>query len=273
MRVVSNGCIRLQPKTFDVDRRKKLLAKNGRPIAYSPVGDCLRRFSTSTRRRRARDFSALLSSRASQAALLFVICSFASVDSAVAAPRRAAPQLSAASDAGVVPPVTWGDHDAIRAKGSRIASWIFVGKAGAAAVPLLVEAARYGTPDLREQACLELASLEDDALPSLPAMAEMLRYEDDDYGLCAATVLGHLGAAAVPSLIATLQDPLPRVRWRAALTLKMIGSEAEIALPDLKALDSDADSDVKVIAHDAIARIEAREGNQFRPAAKPTRSN
>jgi HEAT repeat protein len=67
--------------------------------------------------------------------------------------------------------------------------------------------------------------------------------------------MGPAAKAAVPALIAALEDPEPAVRFPVCIALREIGPEAREAVPALtKALD-DRNDDVAAMARKAIIKI------------------
>lgn len=71
----------------------------------------------------------------------------------------------------------------------------------------------------------------------------------------AATALGRIGRAAVPSLIQALRHRDPEVRRKAALVLARIGPQAEEAVPELTASLDDQNEEVRTAATRALGQI------------------
>lgn len=78
-----------------------------------------------------------------------------------------------------------------------------------------------------------------------------------DWGVreTAADALARIGDAAVPSLVATLQDPDRDVRAQAARALARMGPRAEPAIPALIAALNDSDQEVRMGAARALGQI------------------
>ena len=68
-------------------------------------------------------------------------------------------------------------------------------------------------------------------------------------------MLGQFGIAAVPGLVATLQDPQILVRDYSALALGLMGPEAEMAIPALCQATFDDNPGVRYTAIVALGRI------------------
>jgi len=92
------------------------------------------------------------------------------------------------------------------------------------------------------------------------ALARALESQDDELrstAVHALTEAGPAGAMAVPSLIKSLQDPVPAVRSGAAAVLANIGPAAGAALPDLR-LAADRGLIPGFVAQSAIRNIQSR---------------
>lgn len=135
-------------------------------------------------------------------------------------------------------------------------------EAGAAAslvaVPLVV-AAGDDVEEVRQWASAALEELGPPAATDLAPLVEQLQKPSPDTAYWAATLLGRLGADAGPAtraLAASLAEsrPLP-VRQRAAWALGEIGPAARDAEASLEAATRAADSRLRRLATDALARI------------------
>lgn len=105
-------------------------------------------------------------------------------------------------------------------------------------------------PGVRWKAAEALGKL---GLPAVGALTERLRHEDADVRWMAAVALGEIGdPAAVPGLLAALDDPDTYVRSRAAVALAEVG---EAALEDLIAAIHNGDERVRWGAAIALGKI------------------
>src|SRR5262249_4423699 len=93
-------------------------------------------------------------------------------------------------------------------------------------------------------------------------LVERLQDSSQLVRVCAATLLGSLGAGAapaVPALIHMLKTGTPADRKLAVLMLGEIGSEARLAIPALADAARDEDGDLADLATDALDRVDIAE--------------
>jgi HEAT repeat protein len=128
------------------------------------------------------------------------------------------------------------------------------------AVTLLIKALADPAPKIRLQAFQSLGDLGGKAAPALPAFIAALDEPEADIRLQAIKNLGALGSAAapvVPALVKALGDPERRVRSQAVLSLVALGDKAVPALPALREMASDSSFSVRIMASNAVKRIES----------------
>lgn len=117
-------------------------------------------------------------------------------------------------------------------------------RGGARAVPVLLDVARGGNPAAASRAALLLARLE-------PGQA----------------------SAAVPALLGALRSPEREDRRRAAHALGLIGPEAKVAVPALRAALADGDGRAQVWAAWALWKVDGREAGPARSALVRARNH
>jgi HEAT repeat protein len=145
------------------------------------------------------------------------------------------------------------DVDAIRAV-SRY------GKAGAPAVPRLIELLKHDDSVVRWQSARALGKIGEPAVPAVPELMRLTR-EDKQPQVRehAAEAMGDIGpaaAAGIPALVAALHDENSRVRRDAVRALGEMGSAAKSAIDAVKAAIKDPDADVKSAAERAARLID-----------------
>jgi HEAT repeat protein len=122
-----------------------------------------------------------------------------------------------------------------------------------AAGPVAPEASAAATAETKQE-----AASDDGAIVALrPAVIDndVPQFRQPTEQEVAATALGRIGRAAVPSLITALRHRDPQVREQAAAVLARIGPQAYEAVPDLTAALDDQDSDVRKTAARALGQI------------------
>jgi HEAT repeat protein len=134
------------------------------------------------------------------------------------------------------------------------------GKQAKKAIPALEKMAAKDTDGtVRYYAVTALASVGNDAIPSL---IELARVKDYDQRYMVLNYLAGFGAAskdAVPVLREALKDKDPQIRWRAAYALGQIGPGAKDALKDLEEAVKDKDQNVQIYAKQAIQIIKRKQ--------------
>lgn len=123
-------------------------------------------------------------------------------------------------------------------------------------VPLLMEALRDEKMSIRRLAVVYLGMIEDPAV--VPYIEKAMEDKSAPVRRTAADAMSDLGFTEFEDLaIRTLKDKSKIVRWRGAMYLYETGTEK--ALPALKALEEDAEFEVRLQAKMAAARIEGGE--------------
>jgi HEAT repeat protein len=145
----------------------------------------------------------------------------------------------------------------------RAVSSVALGKIGTQLDVVVPAMARMlGQPGDRLAALKGIWGLRAKAKDAIPAIAEVMRQDDDgEVRWHAAEALAKMGAAAqpaLPHLIAALSDPVPAVRTHAAESLRKIGPEAQEALPSLTKLVNDPDAEVRNEVRRAIESIKGK---------------
>lgn len=126
------------------------------------------------------------------------------------------------------------------------------------AVPILIAGLKEKTPYLRVNAISALGGIGAEAKAAVPALAEALKDEKGFVGLAAAEALGNIGPeakAAVPALLEALKDR-GRMRVAAAEALWRINKHPA-AVPALVASVQDPTDYADYIANSALRRIGA----------------
>ena len=143
----------------------------------------------------------------------------------------------------------------LAARSGWIVRWYAVGaaaaiEAGPTAVPLLLEALRDPYPAVSDLASRELMALGPLAAGAAPALVGHLRRSD--HAIAASAVLSRIGPAAVPALLAVLEDSGGDLRAWSAWTLGGIAAGAEETVPALERRLRDPDDIVRAAAADAL---------------------
>ena len=123
-----------------------------------------------------------------------------------------------------------------------------LGKLGPPAVGPLTESLKNGNIDVRWMAAVALGDIADPA--AIPPLVAALNDEDTYVRSRAALALAAIGKPAEEMLIATLSTGCERVRWGAALALGRIGGDDAVGA--LIGLFSDPDDDVRRRAVSAL---------------------
>jgi HEAT repeat protein len=89
----------------------------------------------------------------------------------------------------------------------------------------------------------------------IDSLLEDIRSGDENRLISASPMLAQFGSAVVPSLVDTLQSEQPLVRDYSAMSLGLIGSPAEPAIPALCVATRDINSSVRYTAIVALGRI------------------
>ena len=135
------------------------------------------------------------------------------------------------------------------------------GPVAAPAVPHLIREMQDADAEYRWSAAGALAAIGPAAVEAVPSLSVALDDPDEKVRWYAAWALGEIGPAAadaVPALIAALNDIDDDVRGYAAHALGNIGGPAShVALPALRALQSDDNPNLYIAATEALARLEA----------------
>ena len=100
-----------------------------------------------------------------------------------------------------------------------------IGADAKAAVPALTQRLGDGDPAVRQAAIFALREMGPAIKTAILALAQRVRDPDAYIAADAAHSLGRIGPEAIPSLVPLLRDCDPRVRERAALVFRQIGSE------------------------------------------------
>ena len=97
----------------------------------------------------------------------------------------------------------------------------------------------------------------DQALPAIPRLVELLRFEDPPISHTVSLILRDIGAPAVQPLITVLDSDNAEARNRSATVLGWIGSPAEPAVPGLTAMfrDENEEETVRRAAYRALENI------------------
>ncbi len=143
-----------------------------------------------------------------------------------------------------------------------------LGKKARAAAPALVRALQDADAGVRVWASKSLGDVDPESPESVAAFAAALGDADADVRRVTITNLikiGPKGKAAIPALVEVLKDPDPGIRWRACIALRQNGPDAAPAAPALAALLKDPDLDVRSRAAQALVRI----GPAAAPAVRP----
>jgi HEAT repeat protein len=156
-------------------------------------------------------------------------------------------------------------------RGIRIDSALALSKmdpASRAAVPELAQALGDSEPWVRMNAAIALSRLRTDSRPAVPALIEALQDKGNDTDLRAFTctiqemvalALGRASAGSaegVPALTAALKSAgTVGMRRSAARALGEVGAPARPAVPDLQALLTDRNGDVRETAEEALKKI------------------
>ncbi len=106
----------------------------------------------------------------------------------------------------------------------------------------------------RENTAYRLLSIPSIPPAVIPALVKQLLHNSGDTR--SGQALNQLGTAAVPTLIAALQDADPKTRSQAASALGTMGVDAETALPALKQALQDPNAAVQIQAAYALASID-----------------
>src|SRR5262245_35756673 len=142
------------------------------------------------------------------------------------------------------PASAWAADLADNRDGTRAAASLK--KGGRAALPVLMELALHGTPEVQPNARAVIVQIGDLAVPALTKSLEASSAEERRL---AASVFGELGAGAKPALpvlVRLLKDPDKDVAKSAAAALEKLGPAAAPAVPELTALLKDGDTALKV---------------------------
>jgi len=102
---------------------------------------------------------------------------------------------------------------------------------GTNALSQLVKWVASGDLDEESQANNGYQILGPAAEPAVPSLAKLLRSTNEVTSLMAGQCLGHIGAPALPALMAGLTDPIYRVSTDAALSIVDLGTNAAPAIP------------------------------------------
>jgi HEAT repeat protein len=133
-------------------------------------------------------------------------------------------------------------------------------RAGAEAVPKLIELTKHVDPIVRRQSVRTLGKIGVPALTSLPALIALVE-TDPVPGVReqSAEALGEIGPAAaegIPVLVKALKDADAMVRRDAVRSLGQMGPLAKGFVADVRALTKDPDERVKKAATDAARLID-----------------
>lgn len=138
-----------------------------------------------------------------------------------------------------------------------------IGKQGQAPPELLLPALRRGLHDedlgVRNAACQSVEQLGRKAIALVPDLANLLPGDDEELqqsALRALYAMGSDAAPAVPQLIHLLKSANPKLRQAVPPLLATIGKPAAAAaIPALRTALSDADSEVRLRAAEALRRL------------------
>ncbi len=121
------------------------------------------------------------------------------------------------------------------------------------AVEQIVELLKSKEPRLRQGAAVALTELHAPAEIVGPALEEMMQDSDEAVRACAIKAVGSMGAKAVPGATKALKNP--KLREAAVQVLTETGPLAEPAVPDLIALLSDPDAELRGNVQLALAGV------------------
>ena len=130
-------------------------------------------------------------------------------------------------------------------------------KIGPAAVPAIAGLLGDKEKEIRLAAARALGKMGADAVSAVPILQDRVKECDDSVSDAAASSLARIGLSAVPTLAGLLKDKDWFVRWRAAWTLRGMGSRANSAAPALVSLLADGNVIVREAAAEALGRIGA----------------
>jgi len=137
-----------------------------------------------------------------------------------------------------------------------------LGQIGKSAVGVLIDGMKSDRASVRWDSAVALGQIGADARAAVPQLIAMLDDKDPIYRTQAATSLGQIGPGAkeaVPALIKALKDRYYTVRQFAAQALGDIGPAAKAAIPQLTAALKDPADEVSDAAEDAIEKIKGKE--------------
>lgn len=127
--------------------------------------------------------------------------------------------------------------------------------AGAAALPMFVQAVGSEDPELRALGVSGLKQLGPTAAPAARVLADALEDDDEIVRLTAAWGLAEMGAVALDHLRARLSYADGYIRALAAWAVGRIGADAAPLVPELLELLADERTYVQWAAGDALAAI------------------
>lgn len=131
----------------------------------------------------------------------------------------------------------------------------FLGKAGTAAVPLLLDALRDKDPKVQRQAVGALRVLDVDDETMLRAVTPLLKDDDATVRQYAVGVLHRCGPGAVPLLMTALKDNNESVRQQVVLALQSVGADEKLLRPALLEALKDGDPFVRAGTLGALTRF------------------
>jgi HEAT repeat protein len=123
------------------------------------------------------------------------------------------------------------------------------------AIPLLISALQSDIPEFRHGGAMYLARMAAEAAPASAALVEALRDGNWHVFHTALTAIEGIGPAALPWLIAALDDPDMGFRYRVCEAIGGLGAAAESAVPHLLRLLDNDEYAVQRAAAEALARI------------------
>lgn len=174
--------------------------------------------------------------------------------------------LNALEDLESDAPGIWLILDTASRDQNRFVRWAalrVIAKQGQAQPEQLLPVLRRGLHDedlgVRNAACQTVELVGRKAAPLVPDLAKLLPGDDEELqqnALRALYAMGADAAPAVPQLIQLLKSPNPKLRQSVPPLLAMIGKPvAAAALPALRTALSDADSEVRLRAAEALRRL------------------
>lgn len=163
------------------------------------------------------------------------------------------PALTRALDHGLTPDV---DPDVLERAVAAAEMLELFGGFAASATPSLIRATSSESVLLRRAAANTLGLIGPAADPAIPALADLLLFDDfAEVRDLAARALGRIGADAEPALVQLLQDSDSEVRLRAAAACRELRGASPATIAALKITAEDVDALLRIISLDSLAAI------------------